>query len=219
MKQQNESAFWIMNAGAVWPAMANGDNAPAPAVWGVGRLPRAVDVPTTTLFVIVSLTALIAVPLFGYLYGYTCLDWVLFGILYLVSGLGITVGYHRLIAHGSFHCPDWVKALLLVAGSWALGVRPDLDDLPAFALFLGIFSFLYCLVPLAFWGQTLGMVWAGLVARNPDGEPLTFDQSAWRWMGMVLTLATAGLALVTLLFSGRRSLTDRISGSLTLLDD
>lgn len=120
VKQQNESALWIMNAGSVRPAMANGDNAMAPSVWGKGHQPRTVDVPTATLFVLVSLTALIAVPLFGYLYGYTWLDWTLFGILYLVSGLGITVGYHRLIAHGSFQCPDWVKTLLLVAGSWAL---------------------------------------------------------------------------------------------------
>lgn len=120
MGQQDEPASWIMNAGAVRPAMAADGNAPRPAVWGERRLPRAVNVRTTVLFVLVSLTTLIAVPLFGYVYGYTWLDWILFGILYVVSGLGITVGYHRLIAHGSFQCPDWVKAALLVAGSWAL---------------------------------------------------------------------------------------------------
>ena len=120
MKQQNESVSWIMNADKFQPARADVGNAPGPTVWGAGRPPRAVDVPTTALFVLVSLTALIAVPLFGYLYGYTWLDWILFGILYVVSGLGITVGYHRLIAHGSFQCPDWVKAVLLVAGGWAL---------------------------------------------------------------------------------------------------
>jgi stearoyl-CoA desaturase (delta-9 desaturase) len=41
-------------------------------------------------------------------------------ILYLISGLGITVGYHRMISHRSFRCPDWVKVALLVAGGWAL---------------------------------------------------------------------------------------------------
>ena len=71
MKQQDKSASWIMNAGAVRPAMADGDNAQGPAVWGEEHPPRAVDVPTTALFVLVSLTALFAVPLFGYLYGYT----------------------------------------------------------------------------------------------------------------------------------------------------
>ena len=120
MKQQDESAFWIMNAGAVWPATVEGDNVPGPELRGEGRPPRVVDMPNIILFAVVTLMVLIAVPLFGYRYGYTWLDWVLFGILYLVSGLGITVGYHRLIAHGSFQCPDWVKAALLVAGGWAL---------------------------------------------------------------------------------------------------
>lgn len=81
---------------------------------------RALDVQNAALFTLVSLTALIGVPVFGYLHGYTWLDWTLCGVLYLVSGLGITVGYHRLAAHGSFRCPDWVKAMLLVAGGWAM---------------------------------------------------------------------------------------------------
>ena len=118
MNEHNESAFRLISAGAVRPTSAEDDDRPG-AEDGV-RPPRAVDVPTTVLFLLVNLTALVAVPLFGYAYGYTWLDWALFGILYMISGLGITVGYHRLIAHGSFQCPDWVKAVLLVAGGWAL---------------------------------------------------------------------------------------------------
>jgi stearoyl-CoA desaturase (delta-9 desaturase) len=64
--------------------------------------------------------AMIGVPLYGYLYHYTWLDWSLFGLLYAVSGLGITVGYHRLMAHRTFDCPNWVKGALLIAGAWAL---------------------------------------------------------------------------------------------------
>ena len=81
---------------------------------------RALDIPTAALFALITLTALIAVPLFGYVHGYTRLDWAMGGILYLISGLGITVGYHRMISHRSFRCPNWVKAALLVAGGWAL---------------------------------------------------------------------------------------------------
>jgi stearoyl-CoA desaturase (delta-9 desaturase) len=81
---------------------------------------RKLNVPTLVLFVLVTLAAVIGVPVFGYLHGYSRLDWVTFGVLYVVSGLGITVGYHRLVAHRSFECPDWVKAALLVAGGWAL---------------------------------------------------------------------------------------------------
>jgi stearoyl-CoA desaturase (delta-9 desaturase) len=64
--------------------------------------------------------AMIGVPLYGYLYHYTWLDWSLFGLLYVVSGLGITVGYHRLMAHRSFDCPNWIKGALLIGGAWAL---------------------------------------------------------------------------------------------------
>jgi len=75
---------------------------------------------TIILFCLVVGSAVIGVPAFGYLYGYTWLDWAMFGLLYMVTGLGITVGYHRLISHRSFACPDWVKGGFLIAGGWAL---------------------------------------------------------------------------------------------------
>jgi stearoyl-CoA desaturase (delta-9 desaturase) len=64
--------------------------------------------------------AVIEVPLYRYPYHYTWLDWSMFGLLYVVSGLGITVGYHRLMSHQSFNCPNWVKGVLLIGGAWAL---------------------------------------------------------------------------------------------------
>lgn len=81
---------------------------------------RKTDYWAITVFVLISLVVLIGVPLFGYLYGYTWVDWTLFGILYVVTGLGITVGYHRMISHRSFACPDPVKIAFLMAGGWAL---------------------------------------------------------------------------------------------------
>jgi uncharacterized RDD family membrane protein YckC len=104
-------------------------------------------------------------------------------------------------------------AVVLLVGTRMMGVRPVIEDWPALAVFLLSFSFLYMVVPLAFWGHTLGMAWAGLVARNRDGEPLTFDQTARRWFGGLLTLALAGLPL--LLTGRRRSLSDLLSGSAT----
>ena len=44
----------------------------------------------------------------------------MFIFLYIFTGLGITVGYHRLLAHRSFTCQDWVKGIFLIAGGWAL---------------------------------------------------------------------------------------------------
>ena len=99
-----------------------------------------------------------------------------------------------------------------VAGVYLLGVRPQLEDWPPLAVLLFTFSFLYSVVPLAFWGQTLGMAWMGLVATTPEGEALTFEQTALRWLGGLLTCATLGLPL---LFARRRSPADWLSGSIT----
>lgn len=75
---------------------------------------------TMVLFGLVTCGAVIGVPAFAYVYGYTWLDWTMFGLLYVMTGLGITVGYHRLMAHRSFECRSWVKGGLLIAGGWAL---------------------------------------------------------------------------------------------------
>ena len=91
--------------------------------------PKGVPIPTSQrrhvvwtviLFCAIAMGAVIGVPLYGYLYHYTWLDCSLFGLLYVVSGLGITVGYHRMMAHRSYDCPNWVKGALLIAGAWAL---------------------------------------------------------------------------------------------------
>lgn len=78
------------------------------------------DYLTIVLFATITVATVIGVPWFGYVYGFTAFDWIMFAMLYMVTGLGITVGYHRLISHRSFECKPWVKAGLLVAGAWAL---------------------------------------------------------------------------------------------------
>jgi uncharacterized RDD family membrane protein YckC len=104
-------------------------------------------------------------------------------------------------------------AVLALAGVRWLGIQPALSHAPALAVFLLSFSFLYAVLPLAFWGHTLGMAWSAITSRNRDGEPLTFDQAARRWIGGILTVATLGLPL--LVTGDRRSLTDGLSGSAT----
>jgi uncharacterized RDD family membrane protein YckC len=121
-------------------------------------------------------------------------------------GRRFAAGMADLLVHAAFG----VTALL---GARGLGVRPAVADWPALAVFLLAFSFLYTVLPLAFWGYTLGMAWAGLATRNRDGEPLSFDQTARRWLGGLLTALTLGLPL--LVAGSRRSLTDIVSGSAT----
>ncbi|MGE5234023.1 MAG: RDD family protein [Acidobacteriota bacterium] len=81
-------------------------------------------------------------------------------------------------------------------------------------IFGAIFSFAYAVVPLAFWGQTPGMAWAGIVARTTSGESLSFGQAARRWLGGWITALLGGVP--GLLALSGRSLVDRLSGSRTL---
>ena len=83
-------------------------------------LPRTLRYTTMTMFTLVAVGALIGVPAFAYFFDYTWVDWAAFGLLYLISGLGITVGYHRLAAHRSFDAPNWVRGGLYIAGGFAL---------------------------------------------------------------------------------------------------
>ena len=48
------------------------------------------------------------------------IDLVIFGVMYVISGLGITVGYHRLLTHKSFDTPTPVRVAFAVCGSMAL---------------------------------------------------------------------------------------------------
>ncbi|HLG44183.1 MAG TPA: acyl-CoA desaturase [Nitrospirales bacterium] len=82
--------------------------------------PMRIDYAALSLFLAITITAAVAVPVYGYYVGYTWVDWTLCAVLYLASGLGITVGYHRLIAHRSFECQQWIKVALLITGGWAL---------------------------------------------------------------------------------------------------
>ncbi len=111
-----------------------------------------------------------------------------------------------------------IQLLVVVAAvvaSQAMGLVLGLDDWVPFVI-LGLdFSFLYWFIPLAFWGQTPGMAWVGHSALGTDGEPLTFGQTALRWIGAVVTLALAGLPM--LLAAGGRSLTDRLSDTKTVV--
>ncbi len=81
---------------------------------------RDIHYGTIFLFGLITLGTLIGIPTFAYFTDYTWVDWALFGLLYMITGLGITVGYHRLGAHRSFNCPNWIKAGLLIAGGCAL---------------------------------------------------------------------------------------------------
>ncbi len=124
--------------------------------------------------------------------------------------------------------PRFVAAVLdLVALIAVLGISLTalrLLDVPIsrrvlapLGVFLGCFSFLYQVMPLAFWGHTPGMAYAGIHSRAKDGDFLTMGQCILRWSGWLLTLATAGLGGLVAL-SGV-SLSDLLSGSRSFVRD
>jgi stearoyl-CoA desaturase (delta-9 desaturase) len=48
---------------------------------------------------------------------FTGLDLTLMFVFYLISGLGVTVGFHRMLTHKSFETTKFVKALFIIMGS------------------------------------------------------------------------------------------------------
>jgi stearoyl-CoA desaturase (delta-9 desaturase) len=72
----------------------------------------------------VTLVAVVVPPLgllcaAGVLWG-VALSWVdvvLFAVLYVACGLGVTVGYHRLFSHRSFETAPWLRGTLAVLGA------------------------------------------------------------------------------------------------------
>jgi len=52
-------------------------------------------------------------------WGFTLLHLLMMTLLYLITGYGITIGYHRYFTHKSFEAPGWVKNGLAILGSMA----------------------------------------------------------------------------------------------------
>lgn len=87
------------------------------------RIPRAALRLERTLagaVVLLPCAGVVAALVWAGRHGVSCTDIGLAGGMYLLTGFGITVGYHRLLTHGSFRCPRWVRAGLAIAGSMAL---------------------------------------------------------------------------------------------------
>ena len=75
-------------------------------------------------FVVIPFAALIAaIPVAwgGWLSG---TDIAIFAVWYCVAGLGITVGFHRYMTHGSFRAKRWLRVTLAVAGCFAVEGAP-----------------------------------------------------------------------------------------------
>lgn len=52
--------------------------------------------------------------------GLSAVDLAIFLVTYAFTGLGVTVGFHRLFTHKSFETKPWIKNTLAIAGSMAI---------------------------------------------------------------------------------------------------
>lgn len=70
------------------------------------------------------LVCLHTAALIGLWYPPRLVDWALFLSLYLLTCLGIGVGYHRLLTHRGFACYRWMRRMLTWMGATALQSGP-----------------------------------------------------------------------------------------------
>jgi stearoyl-CoA desaturase (delta-9 desaturase) len=82
----------------------------------VTRLERNVNVAAVVLPLLGVLLA--AALCWNHLLG--PLDLLVFAVMYLLTAIGITVGFHRLLTHRSFQTHAWLRHLLAILGSMSL---------------------------------------------------------------------------------------------------
>jgi stearoyl-CoA desaturase (delta-9 desaturase) len=103
----------------VAPVLIPVDDQPAPHS-------EAATIPTPTwmkiaitIVIVGPFLAVLAAPFLVWGGGCGPVDIALLVAFYLITGFGITAGFHRLFVHRSFDAPEWVKFLFGVAGSMA----------------------------------------------------------------------------------------------------
>jgi stearoyl-CoA desaturase (delta-9 desaturase) len=72
------------------------------------------------VFVFVPTAALAAAIPFAWGWGLGWHDIVIAAVFYWISGLGVTVGYHRYFTHLSFKAKPWLRVAMAIAGSMAM---------------------------------------------------------------------------------------------------
>jgi uncharacterized RDD family membrane protein YckC len=106
-------------------------------------------------------------------------------------------------------------ALKLVSGhSFTLSNH----QLPAFIV-LTLWEFLYFTYQWAVSGKTLGMAILGLQVVTREGAPISGRQAVFRTVGLGLTLLTAGIGFLGIVYQrDRRALNDFIAGTAVVYD-
>jgi stearoyl-CoA desaturase (delta-9 desaturase) len=72
------------------------------------------------LFLLTTLGAVVVVPWYGLVHGYSTAAWVSFFVLLAANGISITAGYHRLWAHRAYKAHWTVRLVFMLFGTMAL---------------------------------------------------------------------------------------------------
>jgi len=98
------------------PTSVKSRPAPKPVLSGKQTIPELITIRTFLLVPFLALAA--AIPVF-WGWGVSWLDLTIGGGFFVVSTLGITVGYHRYFTHGAFRAKRALRIALAVAGGLA----------------------------------------------------------------------------------------------------
>lgn len=93
--------------------------AEVPTGFTPGRAPLLMRLVTLAV-IVVPLLGLIAAPFFLWGWGFSWVDMGLLLGMYLLTAVGITIGFHRLFTHRSFETYVWVKFVFAVLGTMAV---------------------------------------------------------------------------------------------------
>jgi stearoyl-CoA desaturase (delta-9 desaturase) len=89
-----------------------------------GRQP-AIALLALWVFIVGPFLALLAAVPVAWGWGLSWLDVTIAVSGYLITGLGIAVGFHRYLTHGSFKATRWLRVTLTVAGTLAMEGEPS----------------------------------------------------------------------------------------------
>jgi stearoyl-CoA desaturase (delta-9 desaturase) len=90
----------------------------------VGKRQTTPELVALWVFVVVPFMALAAAVPVAWGWGLSWLDVGLAVATYVMTGLGVSVGFHRYFTHGAFKARRWLRATLAVAGSASVEGQP-----------------------------------------------------------------------------------------------
>lgn len=83
----------------------------------------------------------------------------------------------------------------------------------ALAGFVIITSYYYCVGTWLLWGKTVGGAIFDVKVVSASNASMSLKSATLRWLGVVMSLLTAGIGFLLALFPSRRSLADRMSST------